>query len=61
MSAIRSVSSAVSGPVTDTASAQKKRLNERETYLAEQKQSAIRARKGRGGSYSLLGTEDRLG
>jgi hypothetical protein len=41
--------------------AQEKRLNERETYLSEQKQSALRARKGRGGRYSLLGAEDRLG
>lgn len=40
---------------------QQKRLDFRETTLAEQKRSAIRSRRGRGGAYALLGSQDRLG
>ena len=40
---------------------QQAKLNVRETSLAEQKQSAIRSRRGRGGAYALLGSQDRLG
>lgn len=37
------------------------RINQGETSAAQQKQSTLRARKGRGGAYSLLGSMDRLG
>jgi hypothetical protein len=37
------------------------RINEGETSAAKQKMSTLRARQGRGGLYSLLGSTDRLG